>query len=535
MFSSEKKRDEEQLAADNTDKFGSNLMKALGKALQDCLGAIDAYMCRGDSAQRKSKSHLGGSFALFRFDRTLSAAKLLTFCLAFVLAACATQTKPPTFELPEQMNAPAAEFAGLDRWWMLFNDAQLTALIEEALQNNLDLRAAVARIDEARATLAIARSSLFPSLDASAQAARSRRSGATPFAFGPPISTVYDAGLRSAYEVDLWGKLRAGRSAAEAQWYASRYSAQTVRMALAAQVASTYFNLRALDAELSVARATLATRVENLRLQRSRYSAGVANEFEVQQADAERAAVAALVPALERAVAQAESALAVLAGRSPRGVYTPVVARGAELEKVSAPPEVPSGLPSDLLARRPDLRSAEANLASADARIDEARAQYFPSLSLTASYGGESTELSDLLTAPARVWSIAGGLLQPIIGIARIGAQVDAATARREQAVIAYQQAVQSAFRDAHDALAAHRSARAVFVAQEERRAALAEALRLADLRYRNGYSSYLEVLDAQRNLLAAERERLNALRDRQTALVDLYKALGGGWPGQIE
>jgi multidrug efflux system outer membrane protein len=191
---------------------------------------------------------------------------------------------------------------------------------------------------------------------------------------------------------------------------------------------------------------------------------------------------------------------------------------------------VPDGLPSDLLARRPDIRQAETQLAAADARIAEARAQFYPALTLTARYGAESAALSDLLTSPARVWSIGAGLLQPILGINTIRAQVDAATARREHTALGYVQAVQSAFRDVHDALAAHRSARDAFVAQDERRARVAAALRLAELRQKNGYSSYLDVLDAQRNLLDAERARLAALRDRQVAIVDLFKALGGGW-----
>jgi multidrug efflux system outer membrane protein len=449
---------------------------------------------------------------------------------ALFLSACAsTDYSKPALELPEA-TAPAP--AGIDRFWRLFDDAQLNALVDEAFAHNLDLRTAVTRIEEARASLRIARSNLYPSLDASLGANRSRRSEATDLRQGPPfITTTYDLGLQAAYEVDLWGKLRSGTRAADATLLATRFDAETVRIALAAQVATTYFTLRALDAELALTRATLGTRDENLRLQRSRFAAGVASEFELKQAEAERASVAAVVPPLERALAQTESALAVLAGRSPKAVFAPAIARGTELERFAQAPEVPAGLPSDLLARRPDIRAAEASLAATDARVSEARAQYFPSLTLTASFGGESADFADLLTSPARVWSVAGSLVQPIIGAKRIAAQVDAATARREQAEAAYQQAVQAAFRDVHDALAAQRSARESFVAQEERRARLGEALKLAELRYKNGYSSYLEVLDAQRNLLAAERERLNALRDRQVALVDLYRALGGGWP----
>ena len=193
-------------------------------------------------------------------------------------------------------------------------------------------------------------------------------------------------------------------------------------------------------------------------------------------------------------------------------------------------PEVPVGLPSDVLARRPDIRQSEAQLASASARVAEARAQYFPSLLLTGFYGSESSDLSNLFSGPAVIWSIAGRLLQPIFTGGRISAQVDGATARQQQLELQYVQTVQSAFRDAHDALVAHRSSRESFIAQSERRALFAQAFALAELRYRGGYVTYIDVLDTQRNLLEAERQRVLALRERQVALVDLYKAIGGGW-----
>jgi len=450
--------------------------------------------------------------------------------LAATLTGCANieTTKPPAIELP-QTTAQAP--ANLDRFWTLFDDAQLSALVDEAQRANLDLRLAMARIDEARAAAQLARSGYFPSVDAYFGASRNRTSNDTARQFpGPLITTTYTGGLSAAYEVDLWGKVRNGSRAAAANLLAARYSTETVRVALAAQVASTYFSLRALDAELDVTRATLTGREENVALQRQRFDAGLANDLDLKLAEAERAAVAAVAPAIERARAQTEAALAQLLGRSAKHVFTPAVARGATIDAALAAPEVPAGLPSDMLARRPDVRQAEAQLVAADARIAEARTAYFPSLTLTARYGGESSDLADLFSSPARVWSIAGNLLQPLVALNRIGAQVDAAQARREQAAVLYQQTVQSAFRDAHDALVAHRAAREIYTAQDERRAKLGDALKLADLRYKNGYSSFLEVLDAQRNLLDAERARVNALRDRQTALVDLYKALGGGW-----
>ena len=458
-----------------------------------------------------------------------AARTLLVAAIAALLAACAsTERGAPPVDLPP---TTATTVAGIDRWWTQFNDPQLTALIEEALAANLDLRIAIARIEEARANLRLARSFQFPTVDADAAASRSRRSEAIEPRFpGQVINNFYAAGISVAYELDLWGRLAAGTRAAQAELLGTAYSAETVRTVLAAQVANAYFQLLGFDAELRLSRDTLATRVESARLQKERYDAGLIGDYELRLAEGERATVASSVPPLERAVAQTEAALAVLAGRTARGVFTPVVVRNTDLPAEEAGPVVPQGLPSDLLARRPDIRQAEADLIAANARITEARAQYFPALSLTARLGSESSELSDLFSGPAAVWTVAGSLFQPIFGAGRIASQVEAATSRREQAEYGYVRAVQGAFRDAHDALVAHRSARESYAAQEDRRAQYAEALRLAELRYRAGYNSYLEVLDTQRNLLDAERARLLALRARQQALVDLYKALGGGW-----
>jgi multidrug efflux system outer membrane protein len=454
---------------------------------------------------------------------------LIALAVTAALAACAaTPTTLPPVELPA---TTAAQVPNIDRWWTQFNDPQLTALIDETLAANLDLRLAVARIEEARATLRLARSFQAPTVDADAGAVRAQRSDAVEPRFpGPLINTTYGAGVNVAYEVDLWGRLASNTRAAQAQLLATRYNAETVRTVLAAQVANAYFQLLGFDAELRLSRDTLGTRVESLNLQKERFDAGLIGDYELRLADAERATVAASIPPLERAVAQTEAALAVLAGRNARAVFTPVVARNPQLRVEDPGPPVPAGLPSDLLARRPDIRQAEADLVAANARIDEARAQYFPALSLTARLGSESTELSDLFSGPAVVWSLAGSVFQPIFNAGRIASQVEAATSRREQAEIGYVRAVQAAFRDAHDALVAHRSARDSYLAQEDRRAQFAEALRLSELRNRAGYISYIEVLDNQRNLLEAERQRILALRARQSALVDLYKALGGGW-----
>jgi len=444
------------------------------------------------------------------------------------LAACRTiETKVPPVELPE---ASVQSLPDVERWWTQFNDQKLNALIDEAFAANLDLGVATARIEEARANLGVARSFLFPRVDAYANADRTRRSNATDLSFPGPLTTnTYGPGLQASYEVDLSGRISAGVNAARSTLLATRYNTEAVRTVLAAQVATTYFTLLALDAELQISRDTLVTREEAVTLQRQRYDAGLIGEYDFKLAQAERASVLASIPPLQRARAQTEAALATLAGRSARAVFTPVVARAGLVEGAFVP-EVPVGLPSDVLARRPDIRQSEAQLASANARVAEARAQYFPSLVLTGFYGSESSDLANLFSGPALVWSIAGRALQPIFSGGQITAQVEGAKAREQQLELQYVQTVQSAFRDAHDALVAHSSARDSFVAQSERRDLFAQAFALAELRYRSGYVSYIDVLDTQRNLLEAERQRVLALRERQVALVDLYKAIGGGW-----
>jgi len=462
------------------------------------------------------------------------ATRARALALAGVIAVAGCAVTPPT--PPAAMNVPPGDAANIvaPDWWTAFGDPQLDALVAEALANNLDLKLAIARVDEARGLAAVARSELFPSLDLKAGAGRSRISGvgSTPLPPGTPlVANSYSLGLSAAYEVDLWGKVRSSVSAAEQDLFASQFARDTVRITVAAETTRNYFTLRALDAQLVLLRETIVSRDETVKLQRDRYQAGVIGELDLKQSEAERASVAADIATTERAQRTIEAALAVLAGRSPRGVFATDVARTeATPRTVDTLPAVPAGLPSDLLAQRPDIRAAETRLAAADYRVSEARAAYFPSISLTGSYGGASAALGDLLIAPARVWSIAAALTQPIFRAGQISALVDTARARREQALIAYQQSVLTAFREAHDAFSAQRTSRDALAAQSERRDSIARALELARLRYEAGYSPFLEVLDAQRNLLAAERARIDAARDLRAAMVDVYRSLGGGW-----
>jgi multidrug efflux system outer membrane protein len=300
-------------------------------------------------------------------------------------------------------------------------------------------------------------------------------------------------------------------------------------------VVNGYFALRALDSQTEITRRTIETRRESQRLQRMRYDAGEASQLELRQVEAETLAAQALLPILEQQLAQEENALAVLLGRSPRAVMEGTVERGVALEALALPPAVPAGLPSDLLQRRPDIRQAEQQLIAANARIGVARAAYYPSISLTGMFGFESEKLADLFSAPARIWQFSAGAAQTIFDAGRIGAQVDIATARREQQLASYQGTVQNAFREVKDALIASRKTADRTTTEQDRVKALRDAYRLANLSYRNGESSLLDVLDSERGLLQAELDQVQALRGQLSATADLFKALGGGWDNGVE
>src|SRR5438552_4763753 len=453
---------------------------------------------------------------------------ILAVALVVAVAGCTTTpTAPPQLDLPAGTANPA-----LEQWWGAFNDSTLAALVDEALAKNLDLRAAIARIDTARAQVKLAQADLYPSINLGVDAARSRQTqvGSVPLFGLPPVNNDYRVGVNASYEVDLWGKFRTATRAAQDDLLASQYARETVRTVIGAEVAQTYFQLLAADAQLKLLDDTLKSRTETVGLQRDRYQGGVIGEYDLAQSEAERAAVVADIAGTRRAIAQYESALAVLLGRTPREVFEPKLERDSELLRLLGVPTLPEGLPSNLLARRPDIRTAEAQLAGANRRIDVARADYFPSLSLTGSYGSESAALKNLFTGPAAIWSIGAALVQPLIGLKAIEANVEAKTAQRDQTVISYQQTVQVAFKETHDALSANQTTREALAAQTERVNRLQRAVELADLRYRSGYSPYLEVLDAQRQLLQAQTLQINAARDVRLAVVDLAKAMGGGW-----
>ena len=454
------------------------------------------------------------------------------FLLGIVLlAGCASiDVQRPAVELPAAWKEAAPRYAADGRWWTVFGDAQLDRLVDEALAGNADLTRAVARVDEARALQGEANSFFFPRLDAQFVNSRQQNSvrTATAVAGMPREYGNHRAGLGLSYEVDLFGRLRASAAAAGAELQASEAARDGVRLAVAAQVAKSYFSLRSLDEQVELTRRTVNLREEALALQRRRHAGGVISEFDLRQLEAETAAVRALLPPLERDLEREEAALAVLLGRTPREVFGGSVAIRQTRDESPEPPVLPSGMPSELLLRRPDLVEAERNLAAANARVTVARREMFPSISLTGVLGSESQALSNLFSGGASIWLVGAAVTQTLFSGGRLQARAEAAEARERAAVAQYQQAIRSAFGEVRTALIVQARARESFEAESTREAALAETLRLARLRYQNGVASQLDVLDAERGHLEAQRARVEALRAYRAAVADLFRALGG-------
>jgi multidrug efflux system outer membrane protein len=451
---------------------------------------------------------------------------------ALIAAGCSVAPKyeRPAVELPQAWKESAPRFAEDGRWWRIYQDPELEKIIAQALQGNADLLIAAARVDEARALAAEARSFLLPRIDAQGSVSRdqiSTRTALTPPGVPREFSS-HRATLNLSYEVDLFGRLRGGVEAARAELAASEAAREAVRLALAAEVAKTYFSLRSFEQQVLLTRQTLDLREEALGLQRKRRNAGVIGDYELRQLEAEAAAARAQLPALEQAREREEVALQVLLGRDARQVFESQIARREVPDAKLLPPVLPAGMPSELLLRRPDLVEAERRLAAANALIGVARAEIFPSIALTGFLGAESASLSNLFSGPAGIWQIAAAVTQPIFSGGRTEARTAAAEARERAVVAQYQQAVRNAFAEVRGALVAQTRAREIFEAESARADALAETLRLARLRYASGISSQLEVMDAERGLLAARASRIDALRAHRSAVADLFRALGG-------
>ena len=463
----------------------------------------------------------------------MSARKLPLAC-AFLLAGCAVgpDYERPAMELPAAYPERDVGAAALrSDWWKLYNDPKLDELVAAALERSADIRLAVARIEEADANLRAANAAFLPEIDVGANANRTRSSTTMVLPPPPGVPVVRNdvrLALSTAFELDFWGRLRRGAESVRAQMLATRYAGDVVALTLQGLTAQAYFALRSLDAQIIVTRETMATREDALVYVRARAKGGVASELEVAQAEGARADIATQLKDLERQRALVEHQLAALTGRLDLAVAV------GDLRTLPMPPLPPSGLPSGLLERRPDIRQAEQQLVSTNAQIGVAKAAMFPTISLTGFAGGESATLSTLLNnRDSGIWSLGFGLNLPLFDAGRYRALTDAAIARQHQAVASYQKAVETGFREVADALV---TVRLTASSEEDHRASVAaarRALRLSRMRYEAGYSPFLEVLDAQRT---ANTSELAALRNRQSLLsatVDLMKALGGGWSAE--
>ena len=448
--------------------------------------------------------------------------------LALTIAGCTLgpDYKRPEVDLPKDFGVAQSPLPAAPTWWGVFADPVLDRLVEEALAQSYDLRAAAERIEQSRALLGVARSAQLPEAGVDASVARNRASELGSFPLPPEFveTTTHRLVLRAAWELDFWGKYRRGTEAARAELAATEAGRDAIRATLVADVARLYFELRAIDRRLETLDRDRLGRVKALELQKVRLDAGMVSELEYRQIESDLRTSEAAVPALRQARVRQESALALLVGRSPRAVFETAIQPGTP---ATPEVEVPAGLPSELLLRRPDLREAEARLQAANARIGVARAAYFPSISLTGFYGGESQSLGDIFSSSARTWSFAGGLLQPLFAAGRLRSQEELADARAREAAELYRRAIANSFRDVRNAIAAQTNAREALAAQALREQAHARTLELARLRYDNGAISLFEVLETERRLLLARLDAIDAERDRRNAIVELYLALG--------
>lgn len=473
--------------------------------------------------------------------------KKLSILLLLLLSSC--QALGPNylrqvFNLPEKFSEPVAadsaaansQNAVTKAWWKHYQDAKLNELVELSLKNNTDIQLAVARIEEADASMREVGASLFPEVNFSADATRTKVTelGAFPV-FIAPIRNNYTFGFNTNYEIDFWGKIRRAKEAATANALASRYSKQTVELSLIGLVSSNYLQLRGIDAQIAVTKDNQRSRQESLNLTQRRLDGGIASSLEVSQAEVAVSNLNAQLIELNRLRALTLHQLAVLTG--VLDLKLDADANQADIRALPVPPIPPAGLPSALLENRPDIRQAEQALIAENAQIGVAKAALYPSISLTGSYGGESLELGDLLKTGARIWTLGLGLDLPIFDSGRRKARVDQATAQQKQALAQYQTTIQNAFREVNDALVTRR----LNVEREQSLAAseasAKKALAVAENRYKAGYSAYLEVLDAQRVYNDAALANVQARQATSLASVELFKVLGGDWRenGQLD
>jgi len=447
---------------------------------------------------------------------------LATALLSLFSAGCTVGPKytRPTFRPPggyyadeQKSDTSVADLA----WWDLFKDPTLQGLIREALKNNYDLQLAAARVEQERALLGVSRSQYYPQVAYNASI-----SGAQ--ATLVPNHTYYAYSFSSFWEIDFFGRLRKLSEAQRAVYFSSEEARRDVRLLVLSEVAQGYFQLRALDEQLEIARQTVKSFRVTLDLFQKKFEGGASSGLEVARAQAALSNVAATIPDFERQILAQENALDLLLGRNPGPI-----ARGASLADQFDPPDVPAGLPATLLERRPDLREAEQKLIAANAFVGVAKANFFPTISLTGAFGGMSPQLSEL-TGTGKAWSLAGNLAGPLFTAGRLKNEYRASLASRDQARISFEKAVTQAFGEVSTSLSAHQQLAKAYVEELNSVKAYRESVNLSSIRYDSGLSSYFEIVDAQIQLYPAESSAVTYDLGRKLTLVDLYRALGGGW-----
>ncbi len=431
---------------------------------------------------------------------------------------------PPVYRGPAQSDAASTESLGDAKWWTVFQDEELQKLVRAALAENLDLKIAASRVAQAQAQVGITRADQFPNFTGNGGATR-QRSPSNPV-FPGFEANISQLGLSSIWQLDFWGRYRKATEAARASMIATDWGRKAIMGSLVANVATAYFQLRELDLELEISKATLAARRESLGLNRTLEEGGAISRLDVHQAEILVEQAARKIPDLEKRIEMQENLIGILMGR-----YPGAIARGLKLTGQQVPPAVPPGVPSALLERRPDIRQAEYELIAANARIGVAKAAYFPQISLTGSAGFQAYSMTGLFDS--RVFNIGASMTQPIFDFGRIRSTVRLTEAQKEEMVLTYRQAVQQAFREVADALASIQKNREYRERQTALRAAARQASELSGIRYKGGATSYLEVLRSETDLFDAEIDLAQAHLNERLAVVQVYNALGGGWQQQ--
>ncbi len=453
---------------------------------------------------------------------------LLALCVT--LAACqSVDVEPvkPSLKIPAQWRSsvgPASQAEAV--WWRSFHDSQLNQYVDQALRYNSDILIARERVNEYQARVYAAEGSLFPTLDAGLSGTRARAQSA---ATGLPVySTLYRGNLSASYDVDLWGANRSTARAAQASLEAQQAAAAAANLTVASSVATGYVTLLSLDEQLRVTQSTLKAREEAFTLAQRQYEAGYSSRLELMQSDSELRATRAQIPQIQHQITEQENALSVLIGDNPGGIR-----RSDEFDKLT-PLRIPGQLPSTLLNRRPDIVQAQRELIAADATLAVSQAQLLPSLNLTAGGSVQDDTLAGLLDNPLRLWSVGGSILAPLLNRQALNAQVDVSQSQRNQALYSYERTVRNAFKEVNDSLDAIARLQEQLTELQAQVEVADETLRIAQNRYQNGYSSYLDVLDAQRTLFSAQLNVVQVKNSVLLAQIDLYRALGGGWSGQL-